>query len=71
MWMLKGFGLGLIVFFIFFVVYYVLVIAGGLRSNVAIGISAITGATIHRPLFWLSFVLTLLCCCSYARLLHR
>ena len=54
MWMLKGVGLGLLVFAAFFLVYFSVVIAGGLRQNVALGVSAITGSTIYKPLFWLA-----------------
>lgn len=71
MWMLKGIGFGLLTFAVFFVIYFVRVIAGGLRPNVAIGLSALTGSTIYRPLFWLAFVLTLVSACVYARLIQR
>lgn len=71
MWMMKGLGVGLMVFAIFFAIYFVRHIAGGLRPNLAIGLSAITGSTVYRPLFWLAFVLTLASCCAYARLLQR
>jgi hypothetical protein len=71
MWLVKGLGLGLVLFAVFFVVYFVTVIAGGIRPHVAIGLSAITGSTIHKPLFWLAFLLTLSACCTYAKLLTR
>jgi hypothetical protein len=69
--MLKGIGLGLLVFAAFFVVYFVTVITGGFRQHTAIGLSAITGSTVYRPLFWLAFLLTLSACCTYTKLLAR
>ena len=71
MWLLKGFGFGLAAFVIFFIIYFVVVISGGVREHVATGFSAITGSTIHRPLFWLAFLLTISSCCVYAKLLAR
>jgi hypothetical protein len=73
MWMLKGLASGLLlsaILFVFYFAYYI-VGPGGLRPNMSIGLSAITGSTIYRPLFWLAFVLTLTSCCVYARLIQR
>jgi hypothetical protein len=71
MWLLKGLGFGLLVFAGFFVVYFVTHIAGGLRQNAAVGLSAITGSTIYRPLFWVALLLTLSASCAWAKLLAR
>ena len=71
MWIAKGIASGLLFFAVFFVVYFVRHIAGGLRPNVAIGISAITGSTVYWPLFWLALVLTLCASPACARLLAR
>lgn len=71
MWLMKGLGLGLLIFAVFFGVYFVTVIAGGIRENNAVGLSAIAGGTVYRPLFWVSFLLTLSACCTYAKLLAR
>lgn len=71
MWLLKGVGFGLLVFVAFFVVYFVTHIAGGLRQNAAIGLSAITGSTIYRPLFWVALLLTLSASCAWMKLLAR
>jgi hypothetical protein len=67
----EGVGFGLLVFAGFFVVYFVTHIAGGLRQNAAIGLSAITGSTIYRPLFWVALLLTLSASCAWTKLLAR
>jgi ABC-type antimicrobial peptide transport system permease subunit len=71
MWLVKGVGLGLFVFAVFFVVYFITHIAGGLRQHAAIGLSAITGSTIYRPLFWIALLLTLSASCACTKLLAR
>jgi len=71
MWLLKGVGFGLFVFAVFFVIYFVTHIAGGLRQNTAIGLSAITASTMYRPLFWVAFLLTLSASCAWTKLLER
>lgn len=69
MWLLKGVGLELVVFAGFFAAYFSIVIAGGLRPHTALGVSAVTGATIHKPLFWVALLLTISTCCAYTKLL--
>lgn len=71
MWVLRGVGFGLMLFAVVFVIYFVRNIAGGFRSNVALGLSAITGGTIYRPIFWLALILTLVSSCVYVRLFQR
>ncbi len=71
MWLLKGVGFGLLVFAAFFVVYFATHIAGGLRQNAAIGLSAITGSAIYRALFWVGLLLTLSASCARTKLLTR
>ena len=71
MWILKGIAIGSLAFAAFFVVYFVTVIAGGIRQHAAIGLSAVTSSTIYRPLFWLALVLTLSAGCAYTKLLAR
>ena len=71
MWLLRGVGFGLLVFAALFVFYFATVIAGGLRQNVAIGLSALTGSTIYRPLFWVALLLTLSASCAWTKLLVR
>jgi hypothetical protein len=70
MWMLKGIVLGLILFAVFFVVYF-RSFMGPARQGVATSLSVVTSYTLYRPMFWLAFVLTLISCCVYARLLQR
>jgi hypothetical protein len=60
MWIVKNTAPGLTLFVAFFAVYFVTVIAGGVRQHAAIGISAITGGTIYRPPFWAAFLLIMM-----------
>jgi len=54
MWILKGsvLGTGLFLVGTFF---FLIAVVRPFRSNTAIGLSVITGLTIHNPLFWAAF----------------
>ena len=69
MWMMKGLFFGILSFLLFTVFYY----GYSMRPLVpdkAVGLSAITSITLHRPLYWVAFGLTLLTVVVMARLLH-
>jgi hypothetical protein len=68
-WMIKGLSFGLLTFLLFTVFYYGYSMRP-LTSNKAIGVSAITSITLHRPLYWVAFGLTVLTVCVMSKLLH-
>ncbi len=66
MWILKGtlLGTGL---FLLGAVLFLIAATGPFRANRAIGLSAITGLTIHNPLFWVAFFASLVIGCAIVR----
>ena len=65
MWTGKGILLGIGLFAVGTVVYVYLMIRGS--SAQATGITAIAGWTVMNPLYWLSFVASLILGCAIAR----
>ncbi len=63
MWILKGSLLGTGLFLVG-TVFFLIAAAGPFRANRAIGLSVITGVTIHNPLFWVAFVASLVIGCA-------
>jgi len=63
MWILKGSLLGTGLFLIGSVLFLIAT-TGPFRANRAIGLSAITGVTIHNPLFWVAFFASLAIGCA-------
>jgi hypothetical protein len=63
MWILKGtlLGTGL---FIVGTVLFLIAVRGPFRTNRAIGLSVITGLTIHNPFFWVAFLASLAIGCA-------
>jgi hypothetical protein len=55
MWVLKGLALGS-TFFVAGTIFYLYVVLIRHSQAQAIGLSAITGVTIHNPFFWLALV---------------
>ncbi len=66
MWILKGSLLGAGLFLVG-TVLFLIAVTGPFRANRAIGLSAITGVTIHNPLFWVAFVACLVIGCAIVR----
>ncbi len=66
MWILKGSLLGMGLFLVGTILFLIAVI-GPFRANRAIGLSAITGITIHNPLFWVAFLASLAIGCAIVR----
>jgi hypothetical protein len=66
MWILKGtlLGTGL---FVVGTVLFLIAMARPFKANRAIGLSAITGITIHNPMFWLAFFASLAIGCAIVR----
>jgi hypothetical protein len=62
MWILKGSLLGLGLFIVGTLLY--LFIAARPRANSAIGLTVITGLTIHNTLFWAALVASLVIGCA-------
>jgi uncharacterized membrane protein len=63
MWILKGSLLGTGLFLVG-TVFFLISALGPLRANTAIALSAITGYTIHNPLFWVAFLASLMLGCA-------
>ena len=63
MWILKGSLLGMGLFIIGSVLFLIATTLP-FRANHAIGLSVITGRTIHNPLFWIAFVASLVIGCA-------
>jgi len=63
MWILQGVVLGTGLFLLGTVVFLA-VAAGPFRTKAAIGLSVITGLTIHNPWFWVAFFGSLLIGCA-------
>ena len=63
MCILKGsvLGTGLFLVGTFF---FLIAVVRPFRSNTAIGLSVITGLTIHNPLFWVAFLASLMIGCA-------
>ena len=63
MWILKGslLGTGLFLVGTFF---FLIAVVRPFRSNTAIGLSVITGLTLHNPLFWAAFAASLVIGCA-------
>jgi hypothetical protein len=68
-WMIKGLFFGLLSFLLFTLFYYGYAMRP-LVSNKAVGVSAITSITLHKPLYWMAFGLTVLTVCVITKLLH-
>jgi hypothetical protein len=66
MWILKGTLLGTGLFLVGTVLFLIGTL-GPFKANRAIGLSAITGVTIHNPLFWITFVASLVIGCAIVR----
>jgi hypothetical protein len=66
MWILKGTLLGTGLFLVGTIVFLIATV-GPFRANRAIGLSAITGVTIHNPLFWTAFLASLMIGCAIVR----
>lgn len=63
MWILKGSLLGTGLFLVG-TVFFLIVAAMLFRANRAIGLSVITGLTIHNSLFWAAYVASLVIGCA-------
>ncbi len=70
MWIVKGLLAGIGVFAVFSVIY-VIVMAGGVRQNVAIEIHTLKSWTSQSLLYWAAFGLTLATACVFSKLLSR
>ena len=69
MWMIKGLSLGLFSFVLFTIFYYSYW-TGPLVPNKAVSANLVAGLTLHRPLYWVAFGLTVLTVCVMSRLFH-
>jgi hypothetical protein len=67
MWILKGTLLGTGLFLVGAVLFLIAVM-GPFAANRAIGLSAITGITIHNPMFWVAFFASIVIGCATVRL---
>ncbi len=63
MWILKGSLLGAGLFLIG-TVFFLIAATGPHKANRAIGLSVITGLTIHNPLFWAALAASLVIGCA-------
>jgi hypothetical protein len=63
MWILKGSLLGVGLFLVG-AILFLIATTGPFRANRAIGLSVITGLTIHNPLFWVAFFASLMIGCA-------
>jgi hypothetical protein len=51
-------------FFLLGTVFFLIAAARPFRANAAIGLSVITGLTIHNPWFWVAFLASLVIGCD-------
>lgn len=56
MWLLKGSLLGVGLFVVGTLLFMFRLVAASSGPNTAIGLTVITGTTIHNPWFWVAFV---------------
>ncbi len=66
MWILKGTLLGTGLFLVG-TVLFLIAMARPFQPNRAIGLSVITGITIHNPMFWAAFFASLVIGCAIVR----
>ncbi len=66
MWILKGTLLGTGLFLVG-TIFFLFAAARPFRANSAIGLSVITGLTIHNFLFWMTFLASVVIGCAIVR----